>query len=192
MLVDICEEALVKNSRRSGALVLVMAIGIPFAAAAQEAVPTGTSGTSKTDARERNIHAYIELLRSDLRTKKIALITEVMQFTDAEDAAFWPVYREYEYQLGRLTDDRVQLVERYAEVYNSLTDATADELIVKALNLEARRHALKEKYYATLKAAMTPRTAARVIQVENQIQLLVDLQIAASLPVTRDAEGGVR
>jgi hypothetical protein len=189
MLVDTARRSLVTKSRRSGALVLVMAIAIPFTAAAQQAAPAAPAAS---ETRERNIHAYIELLRSDLRTKKIALITEVMQFTDAEDAAFWPVYREYEYELGQLNDDRVQLVERYAEVYNSLTDATADELIVKALNLEARRNALKEKYYAKLKAAMTPRTAARVIQVENQIQLLVDLQIAASLPVTRDAEGGVR
>ena len=168
---------------------LVMAIGIPITAAAQQSSP---AAPAVTDAHERNIHAYIELLRSDLRTKKIALITEVMQFTDAEDAAFWPVYRQYEFELGQLNDERVQLVERYAAVYSALTDATADELIVKALNLEGRRNALKERYYAKLKAAMAPRTAARVIQVENQIQLLVDLQIAASLPVTSDAEGGAR
>ena len=167
----------------------MMAVGIPCAAAAQQAAP---AAPANVEARERNLHAYIELLRSDLRTKKIALITEVMQFTEDEDAAFWPVYRGYEFELGRLTDDRLRLIERYAEVYNNLTDATADELVVKMLDLEARRNALKEKYYGKLKAALPARTAARVIQVENQIQLLVDLQIAASLPIARDADGGVR
>jgi hypothetical protein len=60
------------------------------------------------------------------------------------------------------------------------------------LDLEGRRNALKEKYYAKLKTALPARTAARALQVENQIKLLVDLQIAASLPVARDAEGGAR
>ena len=174
---------------RSGVVALVMAVGIPCVAAAQQAAP---AVAANAEVRERNLHAYVELLRSDLRTKKIALITEVMQFTEAEDAAFWPVYRGYEFELGRLTDDRLGLIERYAEVYNNLTDAAADELVVKMLDLEGRRNALKERYYAKLKTALPGRTAARVIQVENQIQLLVDLQIAASLPVTRDAEGGAR
>jgi hypothetical protein len=174
---------------RSGLVALVMAVGIPCAAAAQQAEP---AASANAEARERNLHAYIELLRSDLRTKKIALITEVMQFTDDEDKAFWPVYRGYEFELGQLTDDRLRLMERYAEVYNNLTDGTADELVVSMLDLEGRRNALKSKYYARLKTALPARTAARVIQVENQIQLLVDLQIAASLPVARDAEGGAR
>jgi hypothetical protein len=170
-------------------VVLVMAVALPCAAWGQQAQPAAPAGDA---TRERNLHAYIELLRSDLRTRKIALITEVMQFTDDEDAAFWPVYRGYEFELGRLTDDRLRLIDRYAQVYDSLTDAAADELVMGMLDLEGRRNALKEKYYARLKTALAPRTAARVIQVENQIQLLVDLQIAASLPVARTAEGGGR
>jgi hypothetical protein len=168
---------------------LVLVVVVAFAAGAQQG---SAVQDAKATVREQNLGAYIQLLRSDLRTQKIALITEVLQFTDAEDAAFWPVYRGYEFELSRLNDDRVRLIERYAEVYNSLTDASADELAVKALDVEARRTTLKQKYYAKLKTVLSPRTAARAIQVENQIQLLVDLQVAASLPVARDAEGGVR
>ena len=187
MLADTWEEAIVTRTRVF--LVLLMAAGIPGAGVAQQS----SSGAAKAEVREKNLHAYIELLRSDLRTQKIALITEVMQFTDKEDTVFWPVYRDYESELGKLNDDRVRLIERYAEVYNQLTDSAADELAVKALDVEARRTALKQKYYAKLKTVLPPRTAARALQVENQIQLLVDLQIAASLPVTRDAaEAGVR
>jgi hypothetical protein len=166
-----------------------MALAVPLAVQGQQAEP---AAPSKAETRDLNLRAYIELLRSDLRTTKIAVITEVVQFTEEEDAAFWPVYRDYEHELGRFTDDRLRLIETYAEVYNSLTDASADDLAVRMLDLEARRTSLKQQYYAKLKTALRPRTAARVIQVENQIQLLIDLQIAASLPVARDAEGGVR
>lgn len=177
------------KSRRCGMLALLMGIAMPLAAAAQQSAP---SAPASGETRERNLQAYIELLRSDLRTKKIALITDVVQFTDEEDKAFWPVYRDYEFDLAGLNDDLLRLIETYAKVYNRLTDATADDLVVRMLDLDARRTTLKQQYYRRLKAVVPARTAARVIQVEHQIQLLVDLQIAASLPVARDAEGGVR
>ena len=43
-----------------------------------------------------NLSAYAELLRSDVRALKVAIITEVMGFTEAEDRAFWPIYRDYD------------------------------------------------------------------------------------------------
>jgi hypothetical protein len=61
----------------------------------------------------------------------------------------------------------------------------ADRLVRGALDLEARRNALKASCYDRLKSAISPKTAARFLQVENQILLLLDLQIAASLPVIK-------
>jgi hypothetical protein len=135
------------------------------------------------DTRETNLRAYTELLRSDLRSQHVAVITAVMQFTEAEDAKFWPVYREYETELAKVNDDRMALIKDYANNYETLTDAVADRLAHGALDLEARRHALKVKYYDRLKTVISPKTAARFLQVENQILLLLDLQIAASLPI---------
>ena len=74
------------------------------------------------DTRETNIRAYVELLRSDLRSQKIAIITELMGFTEAEDAKFWPVYREYETAVAKVNDDRLALIKEYAANYEKLTD----------------------------------------------------------------------
>ena len=108
-----------------------------------------------------------------------------MQFTEAEDAKFWPVYREYETELAKINDDRIALIKDYAEPTSTLTDATADRLALGALDLEARRHALKANYYERFKTVLPPKTAARFLQVEHQILLLLDLQIAASLPIAQ-------
>jgi len=152
----------------------------PRSAAAQAASQGAANAT-----RETNLRAYGELLRSDIRSQKIAIITEVMQFSDAEDAKFWPVYREYEAELVKINDDRIALIKEYAVSYDKMTDAIADKLAHGALDLEARRQALKVKYYDRFKAALSARTAARFLQVENQILLLLDLQIAASLPIVQ-------
>jgi hypothetical protein len=135
------------------------------------------------DTRDVNLRAYVELLRSDLRAQKVAVITEMMQFTEAEDAKFWPVYREYETELAKINDDRMALIKDYADSYEALTDATADRLARAALGLEAKRQALTASVYDRLTAVLPPKTAARFLQVEHQILLLLDLQIAAALPI---------
>lgn len=113
------------------------------------------------DAREENLYAYTELLRSDLRSQTVAIITEVMQFSEDEDTEFWPVYRQYETELAKINDERLALVRDYAANYTTVTDGVADRLALGALDLEGRRHALKVKYYDRFKAAVSPRTAAR-------------------------------
>ena len=168
--------------RRLAMCVVLVVLGCAAAAAAQE---KAAAPLSRADTREANLKAYTELMRSDLRAQKAALITEVMGFTDAEDKAFWPVYREYELELTRINDDRLALIDDYSKTYDQLTDAKANELVTKALDLEVRRVALQQKYYSKLKTALPAKTAARVMQVEHQILLLLDLQIAASLPVAQ-------
>ncbi len=62
------------------------------------------------------------MLRSDVRAEKVAIITEVMGFTEAEDAAFWPIYREYDLELAKLGDERTALIAEYAKNYANITD----------------------------------------------------------------------
>ena len=145
----------------------------------------GTKTLGADETRETNLRAYAELLRSDMRTQRVAIITEVMQFTEAEDEKFWPLFREYEAELAKINDDRLALIRKYAASYEALTDDVADQLAKGALDLEERRHALKQKDYERFKSALSPKTAARFLQVENQILLILDLQIAASLPLVQ-------
>ena len=60
-----------------------------------------------------NLTAYAELLRNDVQAQKIAILTEVMGFTEAEDKAFWPIYRDYNTEMATLGDERVKLISEY-------------------------------------------------------------------------------
>src|SRR5258705_6695314 len=163
-----------------------LAVGIPVVVATiagPQASPQEKPSATITATRDANLSAYVELLRSDLRAQKVAVITQIMEFTEEEDAKFWPVYREYEMEMAKINDDRIALIKDYAMNFDTLTDQAADRLALGALDLEGRRHALKAKYYERFKSGLHPKTAARFLQVENQILLLLDLQIASSLPI---------
>jgi len=137
------------------------------------------------DPRDANLTAYVELLRSDVRAQKAAILTELMEFTDTEDAAFWPIYREYDLERSKLNDERIGMIKEYAANYGAVSDALADSLARRAIDIDRRRTGLLEKYYDRVKESLSPRVAVRFLQVEHQMLLLVDLQIAAALPVVQ-------
>jgi hypothetical protein len=175
---------------------LVMSVGLTLTLAggwvsAQSAAKNSAQSAAKDaqstpkDTEDRNLLAYAELLRADVRAQKVAIITEMMAFNDEENKKFWPIYREYDTELSRINDARVLGIQEYVKNYDKVTDALADKLATKALELESQRTALKQKYYERFKAALSPKTAARFLQIENQLLMLIDLQIAASLPVVK-------
>jgi len=64
-----------------------------------------------------------------------------------------------------------------------MTDEIADQLAVKMMDLEGQRAALRNKYYKLYKEKMGSRTAARFLQVEYSLACLIDLQLAAEIPI---------
>jgi len=178
----------------AAALVLTMAGSWPAVAQTKPAQPkSAQTKSSKAPSKAAppagsqtetlNLTAYAELLRSDIRAEKVAILTEMMEFTEEEDAAFWPIYREYDSELAKLGDERVALIAEYARNYDTLTDDTAESLAKRALDLESRRQAVKAKYYDRMRTALKPKAALRFLQIEHQLQLLIDLQISAALPI---------
>ena len=144
------------------AIALAVLMTVPAAAFAQEAL--------------------LEVLRSDVRAEKVALITEMMMFTDEEAAVFWPVYRDMENEANKLTDQRIALIKEYAENYDEMTDKAAKDIINKTFTLRKKRIALERKYYKKFSKALDPITAAKFVQLNREINLMIDIQISAGLP----------
>jgi hypothetical protein len=138
---------------------------------------------SAADTKEANLKAYVELLRKDLKKDKVAILTELMQLSPEESAKFWPVYNEYDKALTKLADERISFIRMYAENLGSLTDAKAMQIATGLLDLEGRRNQLKKEYLQRMSQTVSVKQAVRFVQIENQIEKLVDLQIAASLPI---------
>jgi len=102
----------------------------------------------------------------------------------ADDATkFWPIYSEYDVELTRLNNQRVENIKEYSRTYSQMTDEKAEELIQKSLAYQKQRAELLAKTYDCVKQAVGAVTAARFAQVEHQLLLIIDLQIASSLPV---------
>lgn len=126
---------------------------------------------------------YLELLRQDVRTEKVAILTEAMNFTDAEGEAFWPIYREYDLENSKLYDGLIVLIKDYAANYESMTEEKAKELVKASFKFQDDELKLRKKYHGKFEKALSAIRAAQFSQIENRISLLIRLQISAQLPI---------
>jgi len=139
------------------------------------------------ESKELNTQAYIQLLRADLKASKRTLIKEAMQLDDTQAAAFWPVYNQYDVEQTKLGDEKLAIIQDYSHAFLTMTPEKADQLAHRVMELDEQRLALRKKYYDLMKKALPTVLVVRFFQIENQIQLIVDLQIAANLPIIEEA-----
>jgi hypothetical protein len=128
---------------------------------------------------------YIELLRSDIKTQAKFIVSQAMKFSEEDASVFWPIYKEYEVELDKLGDRRIANIRDFANNYEKMTDLKADKIIEQAFNYQEERLKLKRNMYNKLKNKFNSSTAAKFIQLEHQIQLIVDLKINAELPLIK-------
>jgi hypothetical protein len=132
-----------------------------------------------------NLRAFMELVRSDIKTQKAFLLAQNMEFTEAEAVDFWPLYEQYEQSVDALYDQRLALLRKYLAMYDTLTDEQARQLAAESLSLEEKRTALKRKYFQEFAEVITARKAVRFFQIENQINAAIEVRVAASLPLIK-------
>lgn len=137
---------------------------------------TATSSQTGTDTD-------IALLRSDVQAQRTDVVAHTMQLNDADAKNFWPLYREYVNKEQAIGDQRVSAIKDYASEYDTMDDAQADGLVGRMLKFDDSRAALRAEYYPKFKKAIGAKQAAKFLQVDNRLNLLIDLQIANAVPI---------
>src|SRR5215469_6875738 len=138
--------------------------------------------------QEPSIDSAIALARANMRLGRTALITTGMNFTDKDGAAFWPIYHQYEYERSRLDDRRSAVIKEYTQKYPNLTDAEAKAMAEQMLGCESRLAELKKKYYKKFNRVLPALTVTKFFQLDHRIDLMMDMQVEASLPALAQAQ----
>lgn len=125
----------------------------------------------------------IQSLRSDLQADKNQIILDTMKFTDAESAAFWPVYRDFARDQQVIVDERVQLIKDYAQNYENMDDTKAKDMVQRMINIEDKTLNLREDYWPRFMKALGAKRAAKFYQVDNRISLILNVQLTSVIPL---------
>ena len=125
----------------------------------------------------------IEVLRGVLKADRKVVVAEAMQMTEAQSAAFWPLYRDYRAEMDRLGDRMVKLVLEYADTYPNVPEDRAAKLLKNYLALEKDLVSVRAKHLKKIAKVLPASKVLRFAQLENRLDLVLRLQMASAVPL---------
>jgi hypothetical protein len=129
----------------------------------------------------------MDILRQKIKADKKLVVAQNLNLTDAESAAFWPVYEAYQKDLQQLNERLAATIGAYADAYNKgpVTNDVAKKLLDEALALDDAELQLKKSAVPKIMAALPAMKAARYIQIENKIRAAIRYELAANIPLVQ-------
>jgi hypothetical protein len=144
---------------------------------------------SRAQDQQPNIDTAIAMIRAGMDADRQTIISTAMDFGDKDAAAFWPIYRKYEYERSTLDDRRVAVIKEYAEKYPNLTDADAKAMAERIFDSESAIASLKKKYFKEFNKVLPALTVAKFFQMDHRVDLVVDMKVESSLPPLAQPQG---
>jgi len=127
----------------------------------------------------------MDILRQKIKADKKLVVAENLKLTEAEGAAFWPVYEAYQKDLQQINQRLVAAIKAYADAYNKgpVTNETAKKLLDEAVAIDDAEAKLKSASVPKIIAALPATKAARYVQIENKIRAALRYELAAGIPL---------
>ena len=141
------------------------------------------AGRNFASAEQVSARDVIEVVRSDLKADRKALIAEQMALTPQESDAFWPIYDSYRAEVEKANDEVVKLVLEYADLYPEVPDAKAHEIMKRYMKTEAKLLSIKKKYLKKFGKVLPASKLFRFAQLDNRLDLSTRVGVAASIPL---------
>lgn len=136
----------------------------------------------------QDFNDYLEVSREVLKAEKKELIMDVMQFTSEESQAFWPLYNEYEQKKYQVDTKRFNMIQKFAENYETMSDQAASEIISEALAIDMERAKLDKAYAKKFLKILSPQRTVRYLQAERKIEALINAEISLQVPLLDEIE----
>lgn len=126
---------------------------------------------------------YMEVQRAALKTEKKAIVAEAMQLTEEESTVFWPLYNEYNEKLYIVNTKVYELILKFANEYETLSDEQAIELWNENMKIKKEASKLEATYFKKFQSILSGKKTLRYFQTENKIKSLINFQLSMEIPL---------
>lgn len=113
------------------------------------------------------------------------IIGGVLDLSDEEAAAFWPLYREYRAARGALVNERMELIRRFLAGYESMDAAEARALLDASFDIDGKVLSLKREYADRFDDVLPATKVVRLFQSENKLENMMMAEVIKDVPLAR-------
>jgi len=129
---------------------------------------------------------FYDLLKSDVGMKRKSLVKKHLKMDAAEADKFWPIFEDYLEEISDFYDGKRKEYQSALENFNAMNESKALEIGEEFFKFNEERLALKKRYFERMKSELSPTTVIKFFQIDYQIDLLIDVQIAGEVPLVDD------
>jgi len=169
----------------AAALLAVVPAGGSLSAQQQPvpAKPSQQPDTARQAPDTERVRNEIELTRSAIETRRTDIVGQVMHLTTAQSNKFWPLYREYRGEVGKLNDQAVHTVMKLAGRGTPLSDDDAKRLLDQFFKNQQQRIDIQKKYAKKFGDVIPGKQVARLFQLENKMDAVMEYELAGNVPL---------
>lgn len=124
----------------------------------------------------------VDLMQAAFGMDKKAVVADFVHPSEAQKAAFWKLYDEYEVKRKDLGKQRIDLLNQYAEQYQTMTSEQADAWTKKVISLQKKTDDLVSTYYGKVKGVTDGVVATQFYQIEIYILTAIRAEILEAVP----------
>ena len=123
--------------------------------------------------------------RATLAANRSKIVLKNLELSQEETEAFSPVYQEYWEELNSINGRLSDLILDYSDNFRNLTDEKALSMLDEMLDIQKKRVDLRRKYVKKFKKVLTPKKVVQFYQIENKMDAIVMVQLAAEIPLVK-------
>jgi len=129
----------------------------------------------------------LELSRANIQNRRQEIVQQIMELTPAESDKFWPVYRDYRNEIARVSDQRVELIEKFVKQAGTMSDEQSEKLLHQWFSLREQQISVQKKYAEKFRQTLPGAKVVRFYQTENLLDTIVSANLQASMPMAGDS-----
>jgi hypothetical protein len=133
----------------------------------------------------QTLYDDLQVLRAQVLADRKAVVADNLGLTAEESAPFWETWERYQAKVNEVRRARLDLVLDFVESRETMSDDEAIAMLERAIEVKRAFADLEAKWVKEFRQVLPARKVARYFQIENKIDALINVELAAQVPLTR-------
>ena len=116
------------------------------------------------------------------------VIAATVPFGKDEADGFWPLYRDYRRDVGKLESQRAGVVAQYLEIFRTMTGDQAKSIVEDYLRIDEDIAKVKRDYLKKFRKVLPETKVTRVLMIDDKVSAATLAELTAQVPIAVPGE----
>jgi Spy/CpxP family protein refolding chaperone len=143
----------------------------------------GRQAPQASEAPKVNVEEVLKAMRADMQATRADMMAKNLTLTAEQAGKFWPLFEKYQKEQNVIMDAQLKGIQKYAETYQTLDDATATSLMTAHLDRDEKMTALRLHWLSEFQKVVPAKIAVRAMQIDRRLSMLAQLELSEQIPL---------